>query len=120
MTRDSNASQQSHDDRIAAAIADLKSQKKPNFMATAKKWQLERTTLAKRFKGQTRSIETYRSESSRRLSNAQEEELIGYIDKLTLRGLRPTPRIVAQSWQAQLACELRRPSQRSTLQRVFA
>ena len=63
-------------------------------MATAKKWQLERTTLAKRFKGQTRSIETYRSESSRRLNNAQEEELIGYIDKLTLRGLPPTPQIV--------------------------
>jgi hypothetical protein len=84
MARNSNASQQSHDYRIAAAIADLKLQKKPNFMATAKKWDLERTTLAKRFKGQTWSIETYRSESSRRLNNAQEEVLIGYIDKLTL------------------------------------
>jgi hypothetical protein len=60
-------------------------------MATAKKWKLERTTLAKRFKGQTQSIETYRSELSRRLNNVQEEVLIVYIDKLTLRGLPPTP-----------------------------
>ena len=63
-------------------------------MATAKKWQLERTTLAKHFKGQTQSIETYRSESSCQLNNAQEEVLIGYIDKLTLRGLPPTPQIM--------------------------
>src|SRR2546423_12509649 len=93
MTCNSNASQQSHDDRIAAAIADLKLQKKPNFMATAKKWRVERTTLAKRFKGQTRSIEAYQSEASR-LSNAQERALIDQINKLTLRGMPPTSRIV--------------------------
>jgi hypothetical protein len=42
-----------HDARIQAAITDLKSQKRVNYKATAKKWNLERTTLAKRYRGET-------------------------------------------------------------------
>jgi hypothetical protein len=41
-----------HDARIQAAIADLESQKRVNYKATAKKWKLERTTLAKRHRGE--------------------------------------------------------------------
>ena len=39
-------------------------------------------------------MEQYQSEVGRRLTNAQEETLIGYIERLTLRGMPPTPRIV--------------------------
>ena len=46
-----------HKARIAAAIADLKKQKRINFTTTAEKWKVERTTLAKRFRGQTGTIE---------------------------------------------------------------
>ena len=94
MASDSNASQLPYEDRIVAAIADLRSQKKPNFSGTAEKWQLERKTLSRRFKGESRSVEQYQSEVGRRLNNAQEETLIGYIERLTLRGMPPTPRIV--------------------------
>ena len=47
---------------IESVIAELKSQIKPNVSATAKKWGLEYTTLAKCFSGQTTSRATYLSE----------------------------------------------------------
>jgi hypothetical protein len=37
--------------RMQAAISDLESQSRKNFAATAKRWDLERTTLSKRYKG---------------------------------------------------------------------
>ena len=37
---------------ISAAIADLNSQKTPNFGRTAKKYKIDRTTLRRRFKGE--------------------------------------------------------------------
>jgi hypothetical protein len=42
-----------HNARIQAAIDDLRSQKHTNFAATARRWDVERTTLAKRFRGET-------------------------------------------------------------------
>ena len=44
-----------HNARIEAAIADLESQERINFSATAKKWNVERTTLAKRYRGEAGS-----------------------------------------------------------------
>jgi hypothetical protein len=41
-----------YDSRMQAAISDLESQYQRNFAATAKKWNLKRTTPAKRFKGE--------------------------------------------------------------------
>jgi Tc5 transposase DNA-binding domain len=93
MESNSNASPLPHHDRIQAAIDDLKSQKRANYSKTAKKWKVERTTLAKRFKGETRSIQAYQSEVSRRLSDQQEIALVQQINKLTLRGMPPTSRI---------------------------
>ena len=83
-----------HDARIEAALADLESQEKPNYSATAKKWQLERTTLAKRHKGQTVSKAYANSESRQRLTNEQEEVLIVHVNKLTNRGIPPTSQMV--------------------------
>jgi hypothetical protein len=39
--------------RPKSAIADLESQSRVNYAATARKWNFERTTLAKRHKSQT-------------------------------------------------------------------
>lgn len=54
-------------------MAELDAQLKPNFSATAKKWLLERTTLAKRWKGQTMSREEANSEFRQLQTNVQEE-----------------------------------------------
>jgi DNA-binding phage protein len=42
-----------HEARIQAAISDLESQTRKNYTSTARKWGVERTTLAKRFRGET-------------------------------------------------------------------
>jgi hypothetical protein len=42
-----------HEARIQAAITDLQSQERVNYSATTKRYNLERTTLAKRFQGKT-------------------------------------------------------------------
>jgi hypothetical protein len=44
-----------HNARIEAAIADLESQKRVNYKATAEKWNLSRITLARRHRGETGS-----------------------------------------------------------------
>ena len=83
-----------HDAPIDLALADLASQPKPNYSATAKKWQVERTTLAKRYKAQTVSKAIANSECRQRLTIQQEEVLIGQINKLTDRSIPPTSQIV--------------------------
>ena len=40
-----------HNERIEKAIEDLNSSDKLNYAAIARKWSIERTTLAKRHKG---------------------------------------------------------------------
>jgi hypothetical protein len=83
-----------HNARMDAAMAELDAQLKPNFSAAAEKWMLERTTLAKRWKGQTMSREEANSEYRQLLTNAQEEALIAHINYLTDRSMPPTSRIV--------------------------
>src|SRR3954466_591543 len=83
-----------HNAPIDLALADLASQVKPNYSATAKKWQVERTTLAKRYKWQTVSRAIANSEGRQRLTIQQEEVLIGQINRLTDRGIPPTSQIV--------------------------
>jgi hypothetical protein len=83
-----------HEARIQAAIEDLDSQKRVNYSATAKKWNLERTTLAKRHRGETRPNQEANSYGRQRLTDVQEQTLVRYINKLSDRGLPPTPQIV--------------------------
>ena len=80
--------------RIELAIADLESQEVPNYSATAKVYNIERTTLQRRYNSQTVSQKAAMSECRQRLTNSQEEVLIGHINKLTDRGLPPTSQIV--------------------------
>ena len=81
-------------DPIDKAVDDLNRQLVPNIRATAREYQLVESTLRRRWKGQTLSIRDAISEYQQRLTNAQEEALIHQINRLTDRGLPPTPRIV--------------------------
>ena len=94
LARSSNANSMDHDARIEAAIADLESQERVNYSATAKKWNVDRTTLAKRHRGKTGSNQDANSYARQRLTDTQEKTLIEYINKLSDRGLPPTPQII--------------------------
>jgi hypothetical protein len=83
-----------HDVRLAKALADLSKQDKPNFLRTATKYKVNRTTLRRRFNGTQVSVHEFHSESIQRLTDAQEEEVIKFINKLTDRNLPPTSQIV--------------------------
>lgn len=79
---------------IEEAISDLKSQTSLNYAATAKKYGLERTTLMRRFKGESVSYSEARSRSNKLLTNAQESIVIEHIRRLSGRGLHVTPKIL--------------------------
>ena len=83
-----------YNNRISTAIADLDSQEVPNYGATAKKYDLVRTTVWRRHTAQTVSRSEATAESRQVLNDAQEKVLIGHIDRLVARGTPPTPAIV--------------------------
>lgn len=83
-----------HNARIELAIADLHQQEKPNFLGTAKKYNLNNVTLCRRFRGQQLSKQAAASEYRQCLTFAQEETLIGHINSLTDRGIPPTSHII--------------------------
>jgi hypothetical protein len=56
--------------RMQAAISDLESQDRRNFAAAARKWDLERTTLSKRFRGETGPNRDATSYARRQLTDA--------------------------------------------------
>ena len=89
-----NANNMDHEARIQAAITDLESQERVNYAATAKKWNIDRSTLSRRHRGETGSNQDANSYARRQLTDTQEKTLIQYINKLSNRGLPPTPQIV--------------------------
>ena len=90
----SNANNMDHNARIQAAIADLESQERVNYVVTAKKWNLDRTTLEWRHRGETGSKQEATSYARRQLTDTQEKTLVQYINKLSDRDILPTPQIV--------------------------
>src|SRR5271168_352215 len=80
--------------RIVEALADLETQEAPNFSAAAIDYDCERTTLMRRFKGQTTSREEAISIHRQCLTRSQEKALVDLINRLTDRGMPPTSRIV--------------------------
>ena len=78
---------------IEAALADLALQDSPNYAKTARKFNINRSTLSRRHRGITGSIKEGRQITSI-LSNQQEKKLISYINKLTERGIPPTNTII--------------------------
>jgi hypothetical protein len=83
-----------HEARIQAAITDLESQDRVNYAAIARKWEIDRSTLSRRHRGETGPNRDATSYVRRQLTDAQEDILIGHINKLSDRGLPPTPQIV--------------------------
>ena len=84
----------SNNEAILHAIDDLNSQKIPNFAATAKKYNIVRSTFQRRFKGQTVPRSEAQSRSNMLLTNVQESALIECINKLSARNMHPTPQML--------------------------
>jgi hypothetical protein len=76
--------------RLGLALADLANQRPPNYLVTARLYKVNRTTLRRRFLGTQQERSTSRVDSHQRLSAAQEETLIGFINSLTDRSMPPT------------------------------
>lgn len=94
LARTSQTNSMDYEARIKAAIADLESQKRINYQATATKWDIHRITLARRHRGETGSNQDATSFARQKLTNTQEKTLIKHINNLSDRGFPPTPQIV--------------------------
>ena len=93
-THSSFAHKMVNDGDILKAIIDLKSQSEPDIPATAKKYGVVERTLRRRFKGETVSHAEAASIHRKLLSDAQEKDLVAYIQKQCERGLCMTPWII--------------------------
>ncbi len=71
---------------IEAALADLALQDSSNYTATAKKFNINRSTLSRRHRDKTAFVKESKQTTSI-LSNQQEKELIRYINKLIERDI---------------------------------
>ena len=80
-------------DPINAALAALELQDPPNYTWTAKEFNVNRTTLSRRYWQITRSREDA-TEMKSLLLIQQERTLLRYINLLTKRGLPPIPQMV--------------------------
>ena len=79
---------------MEAAIAHLNRQKTQNYTEAAKLYEVDPTTLARRYKGLSVSRAEATSTYHQRLNNVQEDTLLGYIDALTDRHTPPTMQII--------------------------
>src|SRR5439155_10631207 len=70
-------------ERMRKAIADLDTQEKPDYSATARKYKLERLTLWRHHTGLCRSRKNFLFKSIQNFNNEREQVLIGYINYLT-------------------------------------
>ena len=84
----------SYEQRIDNAIAWLQSQEKRNYSEAARRFNVERTTVARRFEGKTTSRAEANSEHRQLLTIAQEKTLIDRINNLTNRNMPPTSSMV--------------------------
>ena len=80
-------------DPIDAALAALELQDPPNYTRTAKEFDVNRSTLSRRYRQITRAREDA-TEMKSLLLIQQERTLLRYINLLTERGLPPTPQMV--------------------------
>ena len=90
MPKTSNTDISTTMDPINEAIIWLDSQSAPNYSTAAKKFNVNRSTLSRRHRGITTSREQFTSNFKKNLTNAQEEQLLHYINALTHQGLPPT------------------------------
>ncbi|KAL5610899.1 hypothetical protein FOBRF1_007016 [Fusarium oxysporum] len=72
------------------ALEFLKTSGSINYVATAKKFECDETTLRRRHQGKQRARRDADTLYKSRLSKQQEQDLVTYIRKLSLRGIPPT------------------------------
>ena len=80
--------------QIDDAVAYLKAQDVPNYAAAARLYGVQPTTLRRRFLGLATFRPVASSEHHQLLNIAQEEVLLGYIDKMTAKFMPPTTQII--------------------------
>jgi hypothetical protein len=80
--------------RMVLALDDLTKQTKPNLSGTARKWEVNRTTLTRHFNSTQKSRADFLSESIQCLTVGQERVVIGFINMLMDRSCPPTSQIV--------------------------
>jgi Tc5 transposase DNA-binding domain len=80
--------------QIERAIAHLNAQERPNYAAAVKLFEIDRTTLWRRYKSLTVSRAEANSTYRQRLNNTQEDELLRYINNLTDRHIPLTTQII--------------------------
>jgi uncharacterized protein YoaH (UPF0181 family) len=80
-------------DAIKLALQDLRLSDKPNISATAKLYNVDRSTLSRRHRNVT-NPKPICHEKEQLLSHQQEQDLVEYINKLTEKGLPPTTAMV--------------------------
>ena len=69
-------SDSTYEARIQLAILDLLKQDRPNFSEAARRFEVDRTTLRRRFNGEQGTIDNANSEFRQRLTHVQEDVLI--------------------------------------------
>ena len=72
-------------DQIDDAVAYLKAQDAPNYVATAKIYNVQLTTLRRRFLGLSTSRTTASAEHHQLFNTVQEDVFLNYIDRMTTR-----------------------------------
>ena len=80
-------------DSIAAALEDLRLQDKPNIAATARRHEIDRSVLSRRYREVSTSLQV-KHQNQCLLSPPQERRLVKYINRITEIGLPPTPSMV--------------------------
>jgi hypothetical protein len=78
------------EERMALAMSELSKETKPNIMGASKKYQVNRTTLSRRFKGIQQSQAQFLSESRQCLTNIEERVVLDWINDWTERFIPPT------------------------------
>ena len=83
-----------YEQRMKAAIASLESQEAPNYSEAARQLNLDCTAIKNQLLSKTTSQAEANSRCRQLLTNAQEEQLITQINKLTVHYMPPTSQIV--------------------------
>jgi transposase len=96
------------EERMQAALAEIKQSSTLNYTELALKHNIHRTTLSRRHRGLTRSHHDFQSESKQLLTTTQEDLLVKEIYTLGLQGLHPTTKIIQNIVEEQVGHKISR------------
>ncbi|KAE8212386.1 hypothetical protein CF319_g9261 [Tilletia indica] len=91
------------EEALECALEEARASKgKPNFVKIAKKWNVHRQRLSRRYQGKTQSKST-RPPTNRKLNSAQEQALLSYVAELDRLELSARPALLIASANQLLA-----------------